>query len=48
MLHAQAMWREADFGAGYTSDDTGVQRLVLNQLAKWDRQTEELCLDGRP
>lgn len=48
ILHAYGIWRQADFGAGIDSDSEGAQRLLLNNLAKWDEETEALCADGRP
>ena len=48
ILHAYGVWREADFGSGFTSNDEGVQRLLLNSLADWDDTTVELCAEGRP
>lgn len=47
-LHAYAMWRQADWGAGLTSDDEAVQRLVLNGMADWDTDTEAICAAGGP
>ncbi len=48
ILHAYAIWRQADFGAGIDSESEGAQRLLLNNLAKWDEETEALCAEGRP
>ena len=48
LLHAYGLWREADFGAGFSSEDEGVQRLLLNSLADWDAETERLCEEGLP
>lgn len=48
VLHAYAIWRQADFGAGIDSESEGAQRLLLNNLAKWDEETEALCAEGRP
>lgn len=42
-LHAYAMWREADWGAGFTSEDEGVQRLLLNGMKDWDDDTARIC-----
>lgn len=47
-LHAYAMWREANWGLGFTSEDEGVQRLLLNNMAGWDADTETICADGGP
>lgn len=48
LLHAYGIWREADFGGGIDSDNEGSQRLLLNELADWDKDTEDLCAAGRP
>lgn len=48
IVHAYGLWRQADFGSGFTSDDTAVQRIVLNNLADWDTTTEETCAEGVP
>lgn len=48
LLHVYGLWRQADFGSGFTSDDEGVQRILLNNLAAWDDDTEVLCAEGRP
>lgn len=48
LLHVYGLWRQADFGAGITSEDEGTQRLLLNSLADWDDTTEEHCAAGRP
>ena len=48
VVHAYAMWRQADWGSGFTSDDEGVQRILLNNLIAWDDDTEKLCEEGRP
>ena len=42
------MWRQADFGGGFDSEDEGSQRLLLNELIAWDDDTEKLCEEGRP
>jgi hypothetical protein len=47
-LHAYAMWRQADWGSGFTSEGEDVQRLLLNAMADWDRDTEKICEDGGP
>lgn len=47
LVHVYGMWRQADWGAGFTSEDEGVQRILLNNLADWDETTDELCADGR-
>lgn len=43
ILHAYAIWREGDFGSWGDMDDESIQRIVLNNLADWDDQTESLC-----
>lgn len=48
LLHVYGMWRQANFGAGFTSEDKGVQTILLNSLADWDTDTEAHCLAGRP
>jgi hypothetical protein len=44
--HFYALWRQAEFGGGLTSDDEGVQRILLNSLSDWDDTTQELCAQG--
>lgn len=48
LLHLYGMWRQAEYGAGFSTEDEGVQRLLLNNLAAWDETTEELCATGIP
>jgi hypothetical protein len=48
VLHTYAMWREFDWGSGFDQDNQAAIRINLNGLADWDRQTEDLCADGRP
>lgn len=47
-LHAYAMWREADWGAGLTSESEAVQKLLLSGMATWDEDTEAICAAGGP
>jgi hypothetical protein len=47
-LHAYGMWRQANWGLGFTSEEEGVQRILLNNMAKWDDDTEKICADGGP
>lgn len=47
-LHAYAMWRQADWGSGFTSEDEGVQRLLLNGMEDWDKDTDRICAEGGP
>ena len=48
IIHAYAIWREGSYGAGFTTESEAVQRITLNNLADWDRETETLCLEGVP
>lgn len=48
IVHFYGMWREADWGGGFTSNDPPVQRLLLNALADFDDTTDELCANGVP
>jgi len=48
VFHLYAIWREADFGIGLTSDDEGVQRILINGMVDWDEGTEQLCEMGLP
>lgn len=48
VVHTYAMWRQADFGSGFTSEDEGVQRILLNNLVDWDDTTAEICEEGLP
>ncbi len=41
-LHLYAMWREANF-FGMDFGNEGMQRFVLNGMADWDADSEELC-----
>ncbi len=43
ILHVYGLWREADFGAGFTSEDEGVQTIMLNNMKGWDDDTAALC-----
>jgi hypothetical protein len=47
-LHAYGMWRQANWGFGFTSEDESVQRILLNNMANWDDDTEVICADGGP
>jgi len=46
--HVYALWREFDFGASYQSESETAQRLLLNELYKWDDETAEGCEEGLP
>lgn len=48
VVHAYAMWRQADWGAGFDSDNESVQRTLLNSLTDWDEDTASLCEEGVP
>lgn len=48
LLHVYGLWRQADFGAGITSEGEGSQRILLNNLRQWDDETEGHCAAGRP
>ncbi len=48
VLHAYGIWREANFGGSLTSENEGTQRLLLNSLEDWDKDTEKLCEEERP
>lgn len=48
VVHAYAMWRQADWGAGFDSDNESAQRILLNNLLDWDADTVKLCEEGRP
>jgi hypothetical protein len=48
VLHGYALWREADFGSGFSMEDEGTQRILLNNLLDWDTNTTALCEEGRP
>ncbi len=47
IVHLYAMWRELDV-AGFSSENSGVQRQVLNGLKDWDDETEAICAEGLP
>jgi hypothetical protein len=48
LIHAYAIWREAFYGAGFSTEDEAVQRITLNNLIDWDEETERLCAEGLP
>jgi hypothetical protein len=48
IVHAYGLWREADFGSGINSESEIAQKSLLNELAKWDEETEANCAAGRP
>jgi len=48
IIHAYAIWREAFYGAGFSTEDEAVQRITLNNLIDWDEETERLCAEGLP
>ncbi len=45
LVHAYAIWREFDLGAGLDMENEGVQRLTLDSLGDWDRATEQRCAE---
>ena len=47
ITHLYGMWQQANLGAGLSTDDEGVQTIILNNMASWDDQTEELCRELR-
>lgn len=48
IIHAYGIWREASYGAGFSTEDEAVQRITLNNLIDWDEKTERLCAEGLP
>lgn len=42
MLHLYGLWRQADYGIGDLENED-LQRILLNNLAKWDDSTEAAC-----
>lgn len=48
IAHAYGLWRQADYGSGFDSENEASQRLLLNELKKWDDSTAENCLAGGP
>jgi hypothetical protein len=44
VVHAAAMWRQADFGA-LNSDQEGTWRILLNGMKDWDDTSEKHCAD---
>jgi hypothetical protein len=48
IIHAYGIWREAFYGAGFSTEDEAVQRITLNNLIDWDEETERLCAEGLP
>lgn len=47
-VHAYGMWRQANWGVGFTSDDESVQRILLNGMVDWDHDTDDICAEGGP
>lgn len=45
--HLYGLWRDVDYGA-MSMQDEDIQRLMLNSLEDWDRDTDQLCADGLP
>ena len=48
IIHAYGIWREANYGAGFSTESEAVQRITLNNLIDWDEQTETYCMEGIP
>lgn len=48
IVHLYAIWRQIDLGGGLDQDSDLVVGTTLNNLAKWDEATAELCAEGRP
>lgn len=48
VLHLYGLWRQAEYPGGFSSDNESVQRVLLNNLAKWDETTEGHCATGLP
>ena len=45
IVHMYGMWRQLEV-AGFTSENSGVQRQVLNGMKDWDDETQDLCFSG--
>ena len=45
IVHLYAMWRELEV-SGFSSESESIQRSVLNGMADWDRDTEDLCAEA--
>jgi len=43
IVHLYGSWQHADLGAGISTEDEGVQNIILSNMATWDDQTERLC-----
>ncbi len=48
LLHAYGLWRQGDYGSGFTTDDEIVQRIMLGNMSDWDDNTEDLCGESLP
>lgn len=48
LLHVYPLWRHLDIGSGLNTDGEGFQATLLNELEKYDKDTEKLCEDGLP
>lgn len=48
IVHLYGVWREMDLGWMGDMNDTVVARTTINQMFKWDENTEVLCADGVP
>ncbi len=45
--HLYGLWRDVDYGT-LSMQDEDLQRLMLNGLADWDKDTTKLCEENRP
>lgn len=48
LIHVYGLWRQADYGSPFTTDNESFQRIIVNGMASWDDDTEKLCEEGRP
>jgi hypothetical protein len=48
VVHVYGLWRDASYGSGLSMSDEGFQRIVLNNMYDWDKNTAKLCEEGRP
>ncbi len=46
VLHTYALWRQADWGPGSTSEREGIQRVAFNALRDRDDDNEKACEEG--
>lgn len=43
IAHLYGLWREFDYGGGFTQDNGAAIGIVVGNLKKWDEGTAELC-----